>query len=109
MSSLQTAKGGHSLQDPFLNALRRQRVPVSIYLTNGIKLQGQVAAFDQYVVLLKNNTKQVVFKHAIATIVPSRNIIYTDDDGSSGSAGAGVAPGNHAMMNDPIEDPIENF
>ena len=60
---------GHILQDPFLNTLRRQRVPVSIYLTNGIKLQGHVAAFDQYVVLLKNNTKQMVFKHAIVTIV----------------------------------------
>ena len=69
---------GHSLQDPFLNALRRQRVPVNIYLTNGIKLQGHVAAFDQYVVLLKNNTKQMVFKHAVATIVPSRNVVWND-------------------------------
>ena len=69
---------GHSLQDPFLNALRRQRVPVNIYLTNGIKLQGHVAAFDQYVVLLKNNPKQMVFKHAVATIVPSRNVIWHD-------------------------------
>lgn len=69
---------GHSLQDPFLNALRRQRVPVNIYLTNGIKLQGHVAAFDQYVILLKNNTKQMVFKHAVATIVPSRNVIWHD-------------------------------
>ena len=55
---------GHSLQDPFLNALRRQRVPVNIYLTNGIKLQGHVAAFDQYVVLLKNNTKQLILRQA---------------------------------------------
>lgn len=101
--SLQTTKG-HSLQDPFLNALRRQRVPVSIYLTNGIKLQGQVAAFDQYVVLLKNNTKQVVFKHAIATIVPSRNIIYSDD----GNMDSAHAHGNHSV-NEPLEDPIENF
>ena len=103
--SIQTTKG-HSLQDPFLNALRRQRVPVSIYLTNGIKLQGQVAAFDQYVVLLKNNTKQVVFKHAIATIVPSRNIIYSDE----GNMCADQANGNHVnSVTDPLEDPIENF
>ena len=73
---------GHSLQDPFLNALRRQRVPVAIYLTNGIKLQGHVAAFDQYVVLLKNNSKQMVFKHAIATIVPSRNVVWHDGEES---------------------------
>ena len=72
---------GQTLQDPFLNALRRQRVPVAIYLTNGIKLQGHVAAFDQYVVLLKNNTKQMVFKHAIATIVPSRNVVWNDSEG----------------------------
>lgn len=69
-----------SLQDPFLNALRRQRVPVAIYLTNGIKLQGHVVAFDQSVILLKNNSKQMVFKHAIATIVPSRNVILGDEE-----------------------------
>lgn len=102
--SLQAAKG-HSLQDPFLNALRRQRVPVSIYLTNGIKLQGQVAAFDQYVVLLKNNTKQVVFKHAIATIVPSLNIIYSDE---SGNIDASQGNSTHAMA-EPMDDPIENY
>lgn len=71
---------GHSLQDPFLNALRRQRVPVAIYLTNGIKLQGHVVAFDQYVILLKNNTRQMVFKHAVATVVPSRNVMWNDSE-----------------------------
>ena len=60
------------LQDPFLNALRKEHIPVSIYLVNGIKLQGQVDAFDQYVVLLKNAVTQMVYKHAISTIVPSR-------------------------------------
>ena len=62
------------LQDPFLNALRKEHVPVSIYLVNGIKLQGQVESFDQYVVLLKNTTTQMVYKHAISTVVPSRAI-----------------------------------
>ncbi|KAB2313637.1 RNA chaperone Hfq [Betaproteobacteria bacterium SCN2] len=62
------------LQDPFLNALRKEHVPVSIYLVNGIKLQGQVDAFDQYVVLLKNSVTQMVYKHAISTVVPSRAI-----------------------------------
>ena len=66
------------LQDPFLNALRKQKVPLSVYLTNGIKLQGHISAFDSHVVLLKNNTKQMVYKHAIATIVPSRNIVWND-------------------------------
>ena len=66
----------------FLQALCDQRVTVAIYLINGIKLQGTVHSFDQYVVLLKNNTKQMVFKHAIATIVPSRNVVWHDMDAS---------------------------
>lgn len=77
---------GQSLQDPFLNALRKEHVPVSIYLVNGIKLQGQVESFDQFVVLLKNSVSQMVYKHAISTIVPSRNIKtpYADDSQSGG-------------------------
>lgn len=65
---------GQSLQEPFLNALRKERVPVSIYLVNGIKLQGQIESFDQFVVLLKNSVSQMVYKHAISTVVPSRNV-----------------------------------
>ena len=65
---------GQMLQDPFLNALRRDRIPVAIYLVNGIKLQGHVESFDQFVVLLKNNVSQMVYKHAISTIVPTRNV-----------------------------------
>lgn len=63
---------GHSLQDPYLNILRKERIPVSIYLVNGIKLQGQIESFDQFVVLLKNTVSQMVYKHAISTVVPSR-------------------------------------
>lgn len=65
---------GHSLQDPYLNVLRKERIPVSIYLVNGIKLQGQVESFDQFVVLLKNTVSQMVYKHAISTVVPSRPV-----------------------------------
>ena len=65
---------GQSLQDPLLNALRRERVPVAIYLVNGIKLQGTVESFDQFVVLLRNQVSQMVYKHAISTVVPSRNV-----------------------------------
>ena len=63
-----------SLQDPYLNMLRKDRVPVSIYLINGIKLQGQIDAFDQFVVLLRNSVSQMVYKHAISTVVPSRAV-----------------------------------
>ncbi|MBK1649163.1 RNA chaperone Hfq [Rhabdochromatium marinum] len=73
---------GHSLQDPFLNVLRKERVPVSIFLVNGIKLQGQIESFDQFVVLLKNNVSQMIYKHAISTVVPARNVKlpYPDDE-----------------------------
>lgn len=77
---------GQSLQDPFLNILRKENVPVSIYLVNGIKLQGQVDSFDQFVVLLKNSVNQMVYKHAISTIVPARNIRLPLPDAESGDA-----------------------
>ncbi|WLQ14533.1 RNA chaperone Hfq [Hahella aquimaris] len=65
---------GQSLQDPYLNALRKERIPVSIFLVNGIKLQGQIESFDQFVILLKNTVSQMVYKHAISTVVPARNV-----------------------------------
>jgi len=79
---------GQALQDPYLNALRKERVPVSIYLVNGIKLQGQIDSFDQFVVLLRNSVSQMIYKHAISTVVPARNIktpLYDDES----------APGNN--------------
>ncbi len=67
---------GQLLQDPFLNLLRKEHVPVSIYLVNGIKLQGHIESFDQYVVLLRNTVTQMVYKHAISTVVPSRAVNF---------------------------------
>jgi host factor-I protein len=73
---------GQTLQDPFLNTLRKEKVPVSIYLVNGIKLQGTIDSFDQFVVLLNNSVSQMVYKHAISTVVPSRAIsVSADSDG----------------------------
>ena len=68
-----------ALQDPFLNQLRKQKVPVSIYLVNGIKLQGEIESFDRFVVLLKASVSQIVYKHAISTIVPARSVNFHDD------------------------------
>lgn len=65
---------GQALQDPFLNTLRKEHVPVSIFLVNGIKLQGQIESFDQFVVLLRNSVSQMIYKHAISTVVPSRAV-----------------------------------
>ncbi|CAN1484635.1 RNA chaperone Hfq [Polynucleobacter sp. IMCC30063] len=68
------------LQDPFLNALRKEHVPVSIYLVNGIKLQGNIDSFDQYVILLRNTVTQMVYKHAVSTIVPARAVTFRLDE-----------------------------
>ncbi|BBP43839.1 RNA chaperone Hfq [Thiosulfativibrio zosterae] len=61
------------IQDPYLNALRKEKISVAIYLVNGVKLQGRVDSFDQFVVLLRSNVTQMVYKHAISTIVPARD------------------------------------
>ena len=76
---------GQSLQDPYLNSLRRERIPVSIYLVNGIKLQGQIESFDQFVILLKNTVNQMVYKHAISTIVPARSVTHHNNSQHSAS------------------------
>lgn len=78
---------GHSLQDPFLNTLRKERIPVSIFLVNGIKLQGQIESFDQFVILLKNSVNQLVYKHAVSTIVPARSVRLPRSDEDAGEEG----------------------
>jgi host factor-I protein len=69
-----------NLQDTFLNSLRKEHTPVSIFLVNGIKLQGRVDSFDQYVVMLKNTVNQMVYKHAISTIVPGKPMKLSRDN-----------------------------
>ncbi|MAD57323.1 MAG: RNA chaperone Hfq [Porticoccus sp.] len=71
---------GQNLQDPFLNTLRKDEIPVSIFLINGIKLQGKIESFDQFVIVLKNTTNQMIYKHAISTIVPTRSIKLSEVD-----------------------------
>jgi host factor-I protein len=89
---------GHNLQDPFLNVLRKERVPVAIFLVNGIKLQGQIESFDQFVVLLKNTVSQMVYKHAISTIVPSR-VVRLPTSGSEQGEVSDDESGNHGDEN----------
>ncbi len=69
-----------SLQDPFLNALRKEKISVSIYLVNGIKLQGIIEAFDQFSIVLRNSVNQMVYKHAISTVVPAKavRLVYSN-------------------------------
>lgn len=87
---------GHTLQDPFLNALRKERIPVSIYLVSGIKLQGQIESFDQFVILLKNAVSQMVYKHAISTVVPARNVKVPMQGAGDGAEEDVAEPGNTA-------------
>ncbi len=68
-----TAGNRHNLQDVFLNQLRKDNVPVVIYLTNGVKLRGVVKGFDNFVVVLKEANQQLIYKHAIASIVPDKS------------------------------------
>jgi host factor-I protein len=75
---------GQTLQDPFLNTLRKEKVPVAVYLVNGIKLQGTIDSFDQFVVLLNNSVNQMVYKHAISTVVPSRAVRISSDEDEDG-------------------------
>jgi len=64
-----------NLQDAYLNRLRKERIPVSIFLTKGTRLQGVITFFDQFTVLLENrDTQQLIYKHSIATIVPTRPV-----------------------------------
>ncbi len=69
-----------NLQDNFLNTLRKEHTQVSIFLVNGIKLQGRVDSFDQYVIMLKNTVSQMVYKHAISTIVPGKPVKLSRDN-----------------------------
>ena len=92
---------GTALQDPFLNILRREKIPVSIFLVNGIKLQGQIESFDQFVVLLRNSVNQMIYKHAISTIVPARSIRIPHDGGGGGGSSSGGGGGGWDYGNSP--------
>lgn len=102
---------GPSLQDPFLNSLRKEKIPVSIYLVNGIKLQGVIESFDQFVVLLKNTVSQMVYKHAISTIVPSRNVTspfeYNNNGYQGNNTGNKIGGNNTGKLGYP-HDPHES-
>lgn len=81
---------GQTLQDPFLSYLSKEKLPVSIFLVNGIKLHGHIEAFDQQSIILQNGVKQMVYKHAVSTIVPSKQLE--------------INFGNNSLANDPREE-----
>ena len=70
-----------SLQEAYLSALCAEQMPVAIYLVNGIKLQGQIESFDASVIVLKSTISQMIYKHAVSTVVPSRPVQCPAGDG----------------------------
>lgn len=69
-----------NLQDNFLNQLRKERTPVVVYLTNGVRLKGTIKGFDNFVILLKENNELLIYKHAISTIIPERTVDLRFED-----------------------------
>jgi host factor-I protein len=88
-------KPAQNIQDTFLNTVRKDKTPITIYLVSGVKLTGKIRSFDKYSVLLENNSQeQLIFKHAISTVVSNRSVMHTPDYRPSASATGGpVTPG----------------
>ena len=92
------SKPAQNIQDTFLNTVRKDKSPITIYLVSGVKLTGKIRSFDKYSVLLENNSQeQLIFKHAISTVVSGRSG-HGDvrPDGRAVNPGAGLHPNSHA-------------
>jgi host factor-I protein len=86
-------KPAQNIQDTFLNTVRKDKTPITIYLVSGVKLTGKIRSFDKYSVLLENNSQeQLIFKHAISTVVSNRAVMHTEHRPSAVAAGIGPAP-----------------
>jgi host factor-I protein len=73
------SKPAQNIQDTFLNTVRKDKTPITIYLVSGVKLTGKIRSFDKYSVLLENNSQeQLIFKHAISTVVSNRSVLHTE-------------------------------
>jgi len=70
----------NNLQDNYLNQLRKDKTPVVVYLTNGVRLKGVVKGFDNFVIVLKEATQQLIYKHAVSTIVPEKDVDLRFED-----------------------------
>lgn len=93
-------KPAQNIQDTFLNTVRKDKTPITIYLVSGVKLTGKIRSFDKYSVLLENNSQeQLIFKHAISTVVSTRSVLHSEHRPShpgASAAGAGVVAGSGA-------------
>jgi host factor-I protein len=83
-------KPAQNIQDTFLNTVRKDKTPITIYLVSGVKLTGKIRSFDKYSVLLENNSQeQLIFKHAISTVVSNRSVMHTEHRPGLGAPGLG--------------------
>ena len=73
-NSMSNMMRGQGFQDNYLNQLRKDKIPVVVYLTNGVRLRGMIKSFDNFVILLEESTQSLIYKHAVSTIVPEKNI-----------------------------------
>ena|SRR5271170_7206280 len=89
-------KPAQNIQDTFLNTVRKDKTPITIYLVSGVKLTGKIRSFDKYSVLLENNSQeQLIFKHAISTVVSNRSVIHSEHRlpmGAGSSTGIAAPP-----------------
>src|SRR5271169_1438754 len=85
-----------NIQDTFLNTVQKDKSPITIYLVSGVKLTGKIRSFDKYSVLLENNSQeQLIFKHAISTVVSSRSVLHGEHRPlGAGSGASGHGPGS---------------
>jgi host factor-I protein len=85
-------KPAQNIQDTFLNTVRKDKTPITIYLVSGVKLTGKIRSFDKYSVLLENNSQeQLIFKHAISTVVSSRGVMHSEHRTAAAYTGTGPA------------------
>lgn len=107
------SKTAQNIQDTFLNTVRKDKSPITVYLVSGVKLTGRIRSFDKYSVLLENNNQeQLIFKHAISTVVSGKPVLMGEHRHSlpgapatghspapTGSAAApGSAPGHPTVV-----------
>jgi host factor-I protein len=86
-------KPAQNIQDTFLNTVRKDKTPITIYLVSGVKLTGKIRSFDKYSVLLENNSQeQLIFKHAISTVVSNRSVMHTEHRPMAVPTGVGPTP-----------------
>ncbi|MGB6744923.1 MAG: RNA chaperone Hfq [Terracidiphilus sp.] len=86
-------KPAQNIQDTFLNTVRKDKTPITIYLVSGVKLTGKIRSFDKYSVLLENNSQeQLIFKHAISTVVSNRSVMHSEHRPTAVTTGIGPTP-----------------